>query len=152
MVSIRPSSSSVVEDSNTSKEDGSSAHSSTKSRTWVAVFHRASRSVSISHCAACFATSSLVASFSRSASQARPKGGPSIGSQTLVPCLSRRYHRFSYFQNSATSSSTTSTRRVLVGKRLSTISVAEDITTWSIRSSLIIWAWRRAPICIPSNR
>jgi hypothetical protein len=151
-MSLRPSSSSIVKDSNTSKEDGSSAHSSTKSQTWVAVFHRASRLVSISHCAACFALSSLAASFSRSASQARPKGGPRIGSQTLVLCLSRRDHRFSYFQNSATSSSTTSTRRASVGKRPSTISVAEDITTWSVRSSLIISAWRREPIGIPSNR
>jgi hypothetical protein len=69
-VSIRPLSSSTAKDSDTAKEDGPPAPSSTKSQTWAVEVLRASSSALTSHRAACSAQFHLAASSKWSASRA----------------------------------------------------------------------------------
>jgi hypothetical protein len=87
--SIQPSSSCATEDSDTTKEDDPSAHSSTKFQTRAVELRRASSSASVSHHATCSTPSYLASSSSRPASQAQSEGCPRIRSQTLALGLSR---------------------------------------------------------------
>jgi hypothetical protein len=69
-----------------------------------------------------------------------------------MPVCSGREHCSYSFQNLATSSSTTSTRKVLSGERPSTNFMVEVTTDRSVASSLTISVWQRVAIHIPSDR
>jgi hypothetical protein len=110
-------------------EDDLSVPPSTKSRTCAAKDHRASSSASASLHVASSTISILVASFRRSASQARPGSGPSSRSQILTSVRSSYERWSSTFWNLVTSSPTTTARVVLLRECLSTDSMVEDSAT-----------------------
>jgi hypothetical protein len=142
MVSTQSSISSTTEDSDATKGDVPSGLSSTKSLTRAIELHRASSSASASRLTACSTQiTRLEAYSSQSASQTWPEGGPRIRSQTLMLDFSRCERCSSYFRNSTSSSSTTSTQKALVGEHPSKNCTVEDTAARNVASCSAISIW-----------
>jgi hypothetical protein len=117
--SIQNSSSSAAVDKDVIREDSSSALPNTKSRTCTAEVRRASSSAFASRHIAGSALSYLAAN------RARPDGNPRSRTQIFTVGRLSRDRRSSIFWNLAASPSTTTTRKVSLGERPSTDSMAE---------------------------
>jgi hypothetical protein len=148
----RPSSSSAAMDRDVDWEDNPSARSSTMSQTHTTEVCGGSSSASVTRCAASSTPSYPVASSRWLASQARPDGGPRSRPQILTPGRSSHERHSSTFRNSATTLSTTSTRKVSSGECPSMNSTTEDTIVRIATRSMAISMWQRVAIRIPSDR